>query len=159
MNVATVRNLAAEGLNAVYGDAGRRDILEAAGIASAKYLLVTLPDTAGRMAVIGTARMLNPNIRILSRAHYVGEQTLLEEAGASVVVSEEAEVAVALAETLLKEIGAEPEQVAEKTDRIRASMFRKHRVEPIDGAVARSGAKLPASKAFDCSSGRSGVGQ
>jgi monovalent cation:H+ antiporter-2, CPA2 family len=141
MNVATVKNLAAEGINAVYGDAGRRDILEAAGIANAKYLLVTLPDTAGRMAVIGTARMLNPNIRILSRAHYVGEAALLEEAGASEVVSEEAEVAVALAETLLKEVGAEPEAIAEKTDRIRASMFRKHHVDPIDGAVMQSSTK------------------
>jgi len=131
MNVETVRNLSAEGITAVYGDAGRRDILEAAGIAHAKYLVVTLPDMAGRMTVIATARMLNKDVRILSRAHYLGEKAMLEEAGATDAAYEEAEVAVSLAEILLREIGVSNEEVLMKTDRIRANMLGKHHVQAV----------------------------
>jgi len=131
MNVETVRKLSAEGVTAVYGDAGRRDILEAAGIAHAKYLLVTLPDMAGRMAVIATARMLNQDVRILSRAHYLGERAMLEEAGATDAAYEEAEVAVSLAEILLREIGVSSDEMTLKTDRIRANMLGKHHVSAV----------------------------
>ena len=44
LNLDTVRGLAESGQLAVYGDATQRDILEAAGIREAKYLLVTVPE-------------------------------------------------------------------------------------------------------------------
>jgi monovalent cation:H+ antiporter-2, CPA2 family len=139
MNVETVRELTREGFRAIYGDASRREILEAARIHDSKYLLVTLPDLAGRVAVIATARMLNPNLRILSRAHYVGERTMLEESGTDEAAYEEAEVGMALAELLLKEVGATPETVAERVEHIRAVMLGKHHVEPLAQGEARAG--------------------
>lgn len=122
LNIETIRKLAASGVRSVFGDAGRREILRAAGVAQASYLLVTLPDLAGRVAVVAMARILNSNIRIVTRARYLGERAMLEEAGATAVSYEEAEVAVALAATLLREIGASEQDMEREARRIRASI-------------------------------------
>ncbi len=122
LNIDTVKKINAAGLSAIYGDAGRRDILEAAGVAHAKYLLVTLPDLTGRFPVIATAKLLNPAIQVLTRARYLGERPMLEEAGASSVAYEEAEVAVSLARFLLQEVGASELEIDRQAERVRGEL-------------------------------------
>jgi len=122
MNIETVKKLNDGGLKAVFGDAGRREILLAAGVESATYLLVTLPDLPGRIPVVATARILNASLKILTRARYIGEQAMLEESGASSIAYEEAEVAVALAGFLLREIGAPDPEIQREAARIRAEI-------------------------------------
>lgn len=119
MNIDTVKKLQAAGVNAVYGDAGRREILRAAGVEGASYLLVTLPDLAGRIPVVAMARLLNPSIKIVTRARYLGERAMLEEAGATAINYEEAEIAVALAEFLLHEVNASAADIEREAKRIR----------------------------------------
>ena len=126
MNVDTVKKLNAEGYTAIYGDAGRREILEAAEIASARYLLVTLPDLAGRFPVIATAKLLNPNVTVLSRARYIGEREMLEEGGASGVAYEEVEVAVELAQLLLNQVGASDDEIERELTHVRAQILPQH---------------------------------
>ncbi|HYF48307.1 MAG TPA: cation:proton antiporter [Planctomycetota bacterium] len=122
MNIDTVKKLQGIGISAVYGDAGRREILQAAGIEKAAYLLVTLPDLTGRIPVIATAKIMNPDIKVVARARYLAERAMLEDAGATNVAYEEAEVAVALAEFLLREIGAAEEDIEKEAARIRAEI-------------------------------------
>lgn len=131
LNVDTVRRLRSEGIRAVYGDAGSREILESAGIASAEYLLVTLPDKMARIPVITMALALKPSLRVLVRAHYIGERAALTSLGVTAVAYEEAEVAVALAELLLQEIGASKEDLEARARVIQSelSIVRTH--EPV----------------------------
>ncbi|MCC7509554.1 MAG: cation:proton antiporter [Planctomycetes bacterium] len=124
MNVDTVLRLNEEGHSAIYGDAAREDILIAAGIKNARYLLVTLPDAASRIPVIITAKEINPDLRVLTRARFVREAPMLEEIGANMVSFEEVEGAVALASLLLREVGAEPGRIDTEGDRIRRGLFR-----------------------------------
>ena len=119
LNINTVTKLSASGFFAIYGDAGQRNILEAAGIKKSDYLLITLPDLTSRIPVIVEARALNPAIKILVRARYLAERSMLEELEATAVCYEEAEAAVALADLLLQEIGAKPEEMEEEADLIR----------------------------------------
>lgn len=119
LNVDTVTRLVREGKRAIYGDASRRDILESAGIRSARVLLVTLPDLASRAPVITTARALNPKIKILVRARYLAERRELERLGADAVCYEEAEAAVGLAELLLEEVGADQARIRAEAEKIR----------------------------------------
>jgi CPA2 family monovalent cation:H+ antiporter-2 len=119
LNINTVTKLSASGFFAIYGDAGQRNILEAAGITKSDYLLITLPDLTSRIPVIVEARALNPAIKILVRARYLAERSMLEELEATAVCYEEAEAAVALADLLLQEIGAKPEEMEEEADLIR----------------------------------------
>jgi CPA2 family monovalent cation:H+ antiporter-2 len=126
LNLDTVRELAKSGELAIYGDATQRDILEAAGLKEAKYLLVTIPEVLVRTVVILAARDLNPDLRVFARARYMQERAWLEEVGATGVVTEEAETAVGLAVLLLREVGADE-------DRIRTEIRQIH-----DELTARS---------------------
>jgi CPA2 family monovalent cation:H+ antiporter-2 len=122
MNIETVRKLTDIGETALFGDAGRREILQAARVEQATYLLVTLPDLPSRIPVVATARILNPGLKIFVRARYLGERSMLEDAGAIAVSYEEAEVAVSLAGFLLREIGAQPADIEREERRIRAEI-------------------------------------
>lgn len=96
MNVDTVLALQAEGKAALYGDATNADILREAGLPKASYLVISIPDPTGSLAVLTTARGLNPTIKVLARARYLKDGGALEQAGADAVCYDEAESATAL---------------------------------------------------------------
>ncbi len=72
--------------------------------------------------MIREAKEINPHLLILSRASYVREIAALKQAGANMVVSSEGEVAFAMAERLLQQLGATGEQLDRARDRIRAEL-------------------------------------
>jgi CPA2 family monovalent cation:H+ antiporter-2 len=74
----------------------------------------TAPD-----AVIRAAKELNPALLVLARASYLGEANELRAAGAHMIVTAEAEVALAMAERLLRDLGATGEQLDRERDRVR----------------------------------------
>jgi CPA2 family monovalent cation:H+ antiporter-2 len=119
MNVDTVRRLRKEGARAVYGDATREDILRAAGIESAEFLVVALPDASAVPALIESAKALNPGLKVIARAHYLAERATLEGAGVAAVACEEAEVAVALADRLLRAIGVSESDLQSRARSVR----------------------------------------
>ncbi|QDT56609.1 Inner membrane protein YbaL [Caulifigura coniformis] len=119
LNIDTVRSLLARGETAIYGDASNRDILKAAGISQAKYLLLTIPELSTRTLIVIAARELNPDLKIFVRARYVGERAWLEEIGVTEVAYEEAEAACGLGSLLLHEVGATNEQIEAEMVRIR----------------------------------------
>lgn len=103
-NVDTVNSLKAEGRPAVFGDSTRREVLEAAGVKKAVYLLITLPafDLAAGTASLG--RALNPNLRILVRTRFLKNRRLLEQIGVAGIAFEEEEVAQSMTRLLLKDL-------------------------------------------------------
>ena len=127
LNVDTVARISAQGGLAIYGDAGKAEILKAAGIDRSRYLVVTLPDLASRIPVIVAARQLNENIKIFSRAHYLTERDALEELGVTEICYEEAEAAVGLARLILAEEGAEDKRAAASIDELRAALALRHK--------------------------------
>lgn len=70
----------------VDGDANDDDILKAAGVDKADYLISALPDDAENLFVVLSARQLNPNLTIISRASQVSSQKKLKLAGANKVI-------------------------------------------------------------------------
>ena len=111
LNVDSVAEVAEAGGPAIYGDAGKADILKAAGIETARYLIVTLPDLASRIPVITSARRLNGSIKVFSRARYLTERSVLEGLGVTEVCYEEAEAAVGLSKLLLRSEGADEARI------------------------------------------------
>lgn len=122
LNLDAVRSLAASGQIAIYGDATRRDILEAAGIRRARYLLVTIPDLMTRTLIILAAKDLNPKLRVFTRARYIQERAWLEEIGATDICTEESETALGLAVMLLHEVGADEGRVRAEIHRIKQEL-------------------------------------
>lgn len=70
----------------VEGDANEDDVLLAAGVKRASYLIATLPDDAANLFVVLSARQLNPDLIIISRASQITSQKKLQLAGANKVI-------------------------------------------------------------------------
>jgi voltage-gated potassium channel len=70
----------------VEGDANEDEVLIAAGIDRAQYIITTLPDDAANLFVVLSARQLNKNLNIISRASQITSQKKLRLAGADQVI-------------------------------------------------------------------------
>ena len=122
LNVETVRSLNSEGVRAVYGDASHHDTLAAAGVAGARSLALTAAGMETASEMIRVARELNPDVQILARGSSIREQQALRKAGANTAFSGEAEVALAFAEAILRDLGATPEQVDRERARVHTEL-------------------------------------
>jgi CPA2 family monovalent cation:H+ antiporter-2 len=123
MNLATVQRLRAEGVRAVYGDAGHGETLQAAGVGQATALLLTASGLRNAAEVIRLARGLNPHVRVLVRSAYLRERPALQVAGADEVFAGEGEVALAMTESVLRRLGAVAEQIDRERERVRGDLF------------------------------------
>lgn len=124
MNMETCRKLRSENRAVVHGDANRREVLEQAGIARAASLILSASGTASATEAVRAAREVNPGIHVVARADYLRETESLRQAGASEVFSGEGEVAFAIADSILRKLGATPEQLDEARERIRLNLQR-----------------------------------
>lgn len=68
------------------GDASHDETLIKAGVQRAKALITTLPNDADNLFIVLTARHLNPNLYIISRASEENSDTKLKIAGANKVI-------------------------------------------------------------------------
>lgn len=134
LNMDTIAELNAAGADAIFGNASADTVLEQAGIRGASYLVLTLPHSTDRAAVVGVARRLNPQLRILVRARYLRERADLEQAGATAAVFEEAEAAVGLARLVLADTGAHSETIEKQVRELRFRLI----VENMSGLRSRS---------------------
>jgi CPA2 family monovalent cation:H+ antiporter-2 len=73
--------------------------------------------------VIRAARELNPRIRILARAGYLRNVPALRAAGADRVFAAEGEIALAVTEAVLRELGATPDQIDRERERLHGDLF------------------------------------
>lgn len=123
MNLETVRRLRAEGLNAVYGDAAHGETLKEAGVPNAASLFLTASGLGNAKEVVRIARELNPGVRVVARAAYLRERPGLLQCGADAVFAGEGEIALAMSESVLRELGATPDQIDRERDRVREELF------------------------------------
>jgi CPA2 family monovalent cation:H+ antiporter-2 len=117
INHETAAELRERGIDVVYGDASRPEILERAGVALSEGFIFTASGASD--AAIRAARTLKPEILIFARATYLREEEELLRAGASAVVDAESEIAFAMVDRLLGTLGATPEQIDRARERVR----------------------------------------
>lgn len=122
MNIDTFHRLQQQGVRAVYGDANQAEVLEQAGVRNAASLILSASGSAALTEAIRTARELNPDIHVVVRADFVNEMRSLRSSGADEVFTGEGEVALAMADSILRELGATPDQLDEARERIRAEL-------------------------------------
>ncbi len=70
----------------VEGDANEDEVLQEAGLERAQYLIAALPDDAANLFVVLSARQMNADLFIISRASLVTSQKKLLLAGANKVI-------------------------------------------------------------------------
>jgi CPA2 family monovalent cation:H+ antiporter-2 len=132
LNVETVRRLRSEETAAIYGDAVHRATLESADVANAVALIISSSTMHGTAEAVRFARELNPKILIFARSSYLQEAADLRRAGADLVFSGEGEVAMAMTESILRQLRATPEQIDRERDRIRSDLFGDWREREVD---------------------------
>lgn len=126
-NVDVVVELQQRGKRALFGDATRVEILRAAGLDAAAYLIVTVPHAEISLRIIQAAREVAPLVRIISRAEYINQSDAFIQAGAAIIRYDEAESAAALAEALLQDIDVPAEQIESLVAGIRAELAPRRR--------------------------------
>ena len=89
------------GAELVTGNAADPRLLAAANVASARLLLVAIPDAVDARRIVQDARARNPVIEIIVRAHFDAEVASLGELGADTVVMGEREIARTMLEHTL----------------------------------------------------------
>ncbi|HET6450821.1 MAG TPA: cation:proton antiporter, partial [Spirochaetia bacterium] len=121
MNLQTVHRLRSQGLAAVYGDAAHAETLRQAGAGVAGTLLLSASGLPAR-EVMRQARDINPGIRILVRTSYLRERDALREAGADLVFSGEGEVALAMNDAILRDLGAPASRIARERKKLQTEL-------------------------------------
>jgi CPA2 family monovalent cation:H+ antiporter-2 len=123
-----VHEAAAAGQQVMYGDAGRRIVLEAAGGARAKALIVSYSDMRASMKVLHVAQEAYPNLPVIVRTYDETHMDEFRDAGATEVVPEVLEGSLMLASHALVLLGVPLNRVVK-----RIRLFREERYKMFKG--------------------------
>jgi CPA2 family monovalent cation:H+ antiporter-2 len=118
-----IRAVAASGVNVVYGDASRREVLVAAGLSRAQAVVVTYSDLHSTMAILRHVRELRPDLPVVVRTIDDTHIDALKAAGAAEVVSEVMEGSLMLASHALMLLGVPLSQVLKRIQEVRESRY------------------------------------
>lgn len=118
-----VREAASAGESVVYGDAGRRETLVAAGVHRATVLVVTFDDLPGVLRLLAQVRELAPQLPVVVRTSTDADLERLREAGAAEVVPEVVEGSLMLASHALALGGAPLGRVLRRIRTIREGRY------------------------------------
>jgi CPA2 family monovalent cation:H+ antiporter-2 len=96
-----VRQEKRAGLNIMYGDASRPEVLNHAGLSLARNIVFTISDPEVLLAAVEMAHRLNPAVNIIARARRTTQVDSLKERGARFVITEEISGSVAISSEVL----------------------------------------------------------
>ncbi len=118
-----VREAAAGGESVVFGDAGRKEALIAAGLMRASVLIITIADTSLAEKVLHHAQELRPDLPVVVRTFDERDMERLTKAGAAEVVPEALEASLMLASHALVLLGIPINRVLKRVRQTRAKRY------------------------------------
>jgi CPA2 family monovalent cation:H+ antiporter-2 len=124
LDAQRVRGAAAGGESVVFGDAGRREVLVAAGIHRASAVIVSFANTAVSLRIMAHVRELEPRVPVIVRTYDDTDLERLRSAGAAEVVPEILEGALMLASQTMLEIGVPLSVVLRNIRQARAERYQ-----------------------------------
>ncbi|WBX84577.1 YbaL family putative K(+) efflux transporter [Sphingosinicella microcystinivorans] len=124
-----VEALRERGIPAIYGDGSTPGILEAAGIATARLLVIATPEGFQTRRIIELARLLNPEIDTAIRTHSDAEVAYLESQEVGLAIMGSRELSFGLADYALRSLGVSQDKAR--------SIIQKERVSGEGGAFER----------------------
>ena len=138
-----VQEAAAAGETVMYGDAGRRLVLEAAGAARAKAMVISYVDLASSIKILHLVHDFFPNLPVIVRTVDDANMDKLREAGATEVVPEALEGSLMLASHALVLLGVPLTRVIKRIRVFREQQYKMfkgffHGISDTDEAVEKS---------------------
>jgi monovalent cation:H+ antiporter-2, CPA2 family len=119
-----VREAAGGGENVVFGDAGRKDALIAAGLMRASVIIITMSDTPLAEKILHHVQELRPDLPVVVRTIDERDMERLSKAGAAEVVPEMLEASLMLASHALVLVGVPINRVLKRIRQTRTQRYR-----------------------------------
>ena len=108
LSAEVVDSMARFGVKAFFGDAARPDLLEAAGLAEARLLVVAIDDRERALTIVRHAKRVRPDIHIVARAYDRLHVYDLYAAGCDDIIRETFDSAVRAGRSALEALGVHP---------------------------------------------------
>lgn len=124
LDPARVQEAKAAGDPVSFGDACRREILDAAGLARARMVVISFDDPAGALKVLERTRALRPELPVLLRTRDDSTLEAFQNAGATAVVPEILEASLMLASHTLALLDVPLTRVFRYVRDVRADRYR-----------------------------------
>jgi CPA2 family monovalent cation:H+ antiporter-2 len=141
MNPETVRRERAVGVPILFGDAGHAEVLEKAGVHSARLLVVAINDPPGARRVVDLAKRMRPELKVLVRTRFAQDAEELLALGADDVVPEELETSIELFARALKAYDLPQEAIERSVRHMRLTQSVRSRAA-VDGMASSSARAL-----------------
>ncbi|HEY4089726.1 MAG TPA: cation:proton antiporter [Bryobacteraceae bacterium] len=123
INHAIFGGLGKEGLPAIWGDITGEEILKAAGIDTARILLMSLPDQNTVRLAVQRARQLNPRITVIARALRAPDVDALRKIGVDTVIQIEFEGGIEMVRQALIEYRRDDPAVSQLIEDLRRDFY------------------------------------
>lgn len=114
-----IEQLRARGVDVIAGNAAQPGLLEAANVASARWLISAIPNPFESGNLIEQAHAINPKLEIIARAHSDAEVDYLKKFGADLIIMGEREIARGISDHILSRIDAPAAPVADQSQNAR----------------------------------------
>jgi CPA2 family monovalent cation:H+ antiporter-2 len=118
-----IADASAKGINVVFGNADRREVLQAAGIARARAVVVTYPEAHSAERVVRIVRAARPDIPIVVRTSDDKDVAKLKAAGATEVIPEVLESSLLIAAETLVQAGIPMRHAIQHVRTVRAERY------------------------------------
>jgi monovalent cation:H+ antiporter-2, CPA2 family len=119
-----VADLRREGVDCFWGDVTRPEILEAAHIARAKCLALTMPDLPVIELALIEARRIAPSLPVVARASRVQHLAHLKSLGVTSAIQPEFEGGVSMVRATLRALDKDTAAIRPILERTRAALYR-----------------------------------
>ena len=118
-----VRHAAAAGDSVMFGDAGRKEVLTAAGLARASAVVVSFADTRKALSIMSHVRELRPEVPVIVRTFDDTDIEQLKQGGAAEIVAEVVEGSLMLATQTMLLLGVPPNRVLRRLRQVRGERY------------------------------------
>lgn len=123
LDEARIREAKRAGEHVVFGNAERREVLRAAGLARARAVVITCADSASAERVLHQVRQLRADLPVIVRAVDDRSVDRLKKLGASEVIPEVLEGSLMVAALTLGRLGVPDERIQTYLDEARSSHY------------------------------------
>ncbi|MFL1485929.1 monovalent cation:proton antiporter-2 (CPA2) family protein [Marinobacter sp. LN3S78] len=106
--IEQIENVRRIGIRSYFGDASRSDLLETAGIAQARLLVIAIDDPDRAIRMVEHVKQFYPGVWVLARAFDRGHSYRLRQAGADDVISETYHSALEMGGHAMTALGVHP---------------------------------------------------
>lgn len=137
LNATILEELDAEDIPHVFGDSVSHLVLQRAGLHRARVLIITVPDPLASLTIINMAREMNPDVKIIVRAHRSEDINVLRAAGANAVVQPEFEAGIEISRLTLMSLEMGDPLIQRALNDVRTQRYRLFQPDVAEASLAQ----------------------